>query len=575
MTFLLGLVVLVGLVWQPVRADELDDINQQIGELTKAREQSVSATKPLEAELGRLTDKLNSIETGIAKAKADLRGLEASISKREADFAIQYALLAERVASFYKASRAPSCFFVFCSSGSFANFIRDLFYQEAVTDKDKDVIAQISLDLIQLEKDKQRAEDDKVRLADLQVKLDKEAEFFRGEVAGAKSYQAKLSQQIASLTAKQQQIIAQKLGSLNLPQSLGAGAMVCTDDQKLDPGFGNAYAFYTYGIPHRVGMNQYGAYGRANAGQTYDQILRAYYNIDGYQDGVNATIKVNDSNGFNQGNIIWTGSLEDYVKRIYEIPERWPIASLKAQAIAARSYVLATTNNGNDSICANQNCQVFKTGPKGGAWDQAVSETSGKVMIQGGQVIKAWYSSTDGGYTHTSGEVWGGDKPWTKNLRDTTGDVGSFGDLNDRAYDKESKCFYAAQGWRNEYGKSAWLKGEEVADIANVILLAREVNDDPKKTEILEHLYQTDKPHPYGKEIWNEEKVKSELRSREVTPLNSVSGVSIGADFGSGKTTQVTVDGRPFSGSEFKDWFNLRAPANIQIVGPLYNVERR
>ncbi|KKU34644.1 MAG: hypothetical protein UX50_C0015G0016, partial [Candidatus Beckwithbacteria bacterium GW2011_GWA1_46_30] len=39
--------------------------------------------------------------------------------------------------------------------------------------------------------------------------------------------------------------------------------------------------------------------------------------------------------------------------------------------------------------------------------------------------------------------------------------------------------------------------------------------------------------------------------------------------------TQVTVDGVAFTGSEFKDWFNLRAPANIQIVGPLYNVERR
>ncbi len=28
-------------------------------------------------------------------------------------------------------------------------------------------------------------------------------------------------------------------------------------------------------------------------------------------------------------------------------------------------------------------------------------------------------------------------------------------------------------------------------------------------------------------------------------------------------------------GAEFKDFFNLRAPANIQIVGPLFNIERR
>ena len=30
-----------------------------------------------------------------------------------------------------------------------------------------------------------------------------------------------------------------------------------------------------------------------------------------------------------------------------------------------------------------------------------------------------------------------------------------------------------------------------------------------------------------------------------------------------------------FSGAEFKDFFNLRAPANIQIVGPLYKVEKK
>jgi hypothetical protein len=30
-----------------------------------------------------------------------------------------------------------------------------------------------------------------------------------------------------------------------------------------------------------------------------------------------------------------------------------------------------------------------------------------------------------------------------------------------------------------------------------------------------------------------------------------------------------------FDGKEFKDWFNLRAPANIQIIGPLYNIEKR
>ena len=46
-----------------------------------------------------------------------------------------------------------------------------------------------------------------------------------------------------------------------------------------------------------------------------------------------------------------------------------------------------------------------------------------------------------------------------------------------------------------------------------------------------EKLYQTDKPHPYGGEVWNEERVKSELRAKNITPYNNVSDVSVSVDF--------------------------------------------
>ena len=74
--------------------------------------------------------------------------------------------------------------------------------------------------------------------------------------------------------------------------------------------------------------------------------------------------------------------------------------------------------------------------------------------------------------------------------------------------------------------------------------------------------------------------MKVELKSRGGTPLTSVSSVSIsGVDWGLGRTTGVTISGDggsvTFDGVEFKDFFNLRAPANIQIVGPLFNVERK
>ena len=94
-----------------------------------------------------------------------------------------------------------------------------------------------------------------------------------------------------------------------------------------------------------------------------------------------------------------------------------------------------------------------------------------------------------------------------------------------------------------------------------------------------EHLYQTDKPNPAGTDTWDAGKVRQELSSRGGTPFNNISGISVGVDFGFGQTNSVNINGDAgsvsFGGSDFKTYFNLRAPANIQIVGPLYNVERK
>lgn len=562
--FLLLVVSCQLLVVSSAKADELEDLGRQIEELERARQQSIAATEPLEGELQRLEKKLIAVRDGLRQAKIRIKNLELGIKKREEDFTTQYEILAQRVEAYYKKLRGPSPFFFLVSTKSASQLTKEISYRQAVADEDRKIIVKISQDLLQLEEDKKRVEKDRVKLAVLQEKVDKQAEFFRGEIKGAKEYQTKLSQQIAVLSAKQQQLIAQKLASLNLPTSLGAGPLYCTDDRKLNPGFSPAFAFYTFGIPHRVGMNQYGAYGRAKAGQNYQQILQAYFNGISFEKKGNINIKVQGHGEM---------PLEQYLLGVYEIPGDWPMEALKAQVVAARSYALAYTHDGVNEICTTQSCQVYKGGNKGGAWEQAVGATAGEVMVNSGQVITAWYASTSGGYTFTSGDVGWNNKPWTKRLRDTTGDINNFSDLLSKAYDKDSPCFYAAQGWRSEYGKSAWLKSSELADIVNVLMLAK------RDSSVQKHLSQVDKPNPDGVETWDGEKVKSELRSRGGKPFNNVSNVSVGADFGLGRTNSVGVSGDggsvSFSGDEFKNFFNLRAPANIQIVGPLYKVEKR
>jgi len=548
----------------PVHADEIEDLQKQIDELNHARELSVNATKPLEGQFDSLKRQLTQIQANLDNLSLNIAKKQKDLEVREDKIALQQALLEKRVKAYYIRSYLTEPLLVILSSIHSGDLFRELVLRQSVAKEDKQIITSITSEVVDLLTQKTKLEKDKAKLAVLQAEVDKNAKFLGGEIKKAKDYQAQLNSQIAQLSARQQQIIAQRQASLNLPTSLGAGPLFCTDDRKLDPGFRPAFAFFTFGIPHRVGMNQYGAYGRAGAGQSAEQILQAYFANFSFEQRPNINISVSGYGGM---------PLETYLLGIFEMPDSWPLEALKAQAIAARSYALAYTNNGAGEICTSQQCQVYKGGNKGGNWEQAVKATEGKVMVSGGSAVKAWYSSTDGGYTFSSGDVWGSGTSFTKRMRDTNADVGSFGELFSKAYDKDSPCFYAAQGFRSEYAKSAWLKAEEVADIANVILLSK------KDSGVSSHIYQTDKPNPEGSETWDQNRVKQELSNRGGSPFNSVSSVSVSADFSSGQANSVTVSGdkgaENFNANEFKNFFNIRAPANIQIVGPLFNVEQK
>ncbi|MDQ7006953.1 MAG: SpoIID/LytB domain-containing protein [Acidobacteriota bacterium] len=100
-------------------------------------------------------------------------------------------------------------------------------------------------------------------------------------------------------------------------------------------------------------------------------------------------------------------NLELYLRGV--VPEElgpavWPEPeALKAQAVAARTYVLANLGQyaaeGYD-ICDTPRCQVY-----GGAasehpmTDRAVRETAGRILVYQGRPINAMYTSTCGGHT--------------------------------------------------------------------------------------------------------------------------------------------------------------------------------
>ncbi|MCY8402976.1 SpoIID/LytB domain-containing protein [Bacillus sonorensis] len=102
---------------------------------------------------------------------------------------------------------------------------------------------------------------------------------------------------------------------------------------------------------------------------------------------------------------------EDYLKGVVpnEMPARWPLEALKAQAVAARTYSVSKIGQ---TVADTTAFQVYG----GYSWSanssKAVDQTKGKVLKYNGSLITAVYSSSNGGYTEASNEVWSSKVPY-------------------------------------------------------------------------------------------------------------------------------------------------------------------
>lgn len=108
--------------------------------------------------------------------------------------------------------------------------------------------------------------------------------------------------------------------------------------------------------------------------------------------------------------------VEDYLRGVVpaEMPPEWPLEALKAQAVAARSYVLARLDQDEDyDVCAKEECQVYRgMAAEHPRSDQAISETRGVVLTHNGTLARAHYHADSGGKLASSAEVWGRSVPY-------------------------------------------------------------------------------------------------------------------------------------------------------------------
>ena len=146
-----------------------------------------------------------------------------------------------------------------------------------------------------------------------------------------------------------------------------------------------------------------------------------------------------------------------YLKEVVsaEMPASFEFEALKAQAVAARSYLVSRQNaykisgtpqehKGADICTDPTHCKAWiseaKRRESWGAdadknWDKisrAVDETAGEVITYNGEVISAVFHSTSSGKTESSKDVWGGDRPYLVSVE-------SYGDTLSPKYKSEKE----------------------------------------------------------------------------------------------------------------------------------------
>jgi peptidoglycan hydrolase-like amidase/subtilisin family serine protease len=249
------------------------------------------------------------------------------------------------------------------------------------------------------------------------------------------------------------------------------------------------FAITGHGYGHGVGMGQWGAYGMATSGSTYEKILAFYYPGTqlaqspvktvrvlladtagavtvsssapfGLRDGagmlhqvVSGQVTVDPSlsvqldpaaapetlpgpltlqpgtaplvyrrpyRGTMQLQVVGTHlqvvnvvGLDSYARGVVtgEMPKEWPVAALQAQAVAARSYAVATLGAG-EILYADQRSQVYRgIAGESAAGVQAVTQTKGQVLLYQGQPARTYFSSSSGGRTSAITDLVPGAKP--------------------------------------------------------------------------------------------------------------------------------------------------------------------
>ncbi|MFA6007270.1 MAG: SpoIID/LytB domain-containing protein [Candidatus Shapirobacteria bacterium] len=540
-----------------IYADEIEDLGKQIAAIE-------ASLTPLKTESSGLASKISTAKNQISSAEKQMTILSQKLVDKEADLEVQKILMFQRVRKYYINSKKFSTLTLFFSTQGTGNILQQYTWYQSIISQDKSAITNYSSEIATLNKNKSDLEAQKAKLAALKKTMEDRFGYLSTEIQKGETAKAELSK-------KQQALIAEKTAMFNT----SVGDVSSSDDPAsradYNPGFSPAFAAFSFGAPHRKGMSQYGAFGRAKAGQGYEQILKAYYG--------DIRIEKISTDGSIKTSI---GSLpfeSNYLVGIAEMPAKWGdeggYEALKAQAIAARTYALNSTNNLAGTICVTEACQVYSTTRLNspGRWKQAVEDTKGMVIKSNstGNIFSTMYASTSGGATlsyssngHNTPQIW-----------DTS--CGNQGCWPNDSFEKQAGSAWYYKGWyktraNNAYGRSSpWLNNEEFSDIVNAVLYYSKTND-------YSHLSQTQNCiGSCDSNAWSKDELKRQVGDKG-GPVNNVNSISVDySTAGYTKNVKISTDKGDFtfSGDMFKTIFNLRSPGAIVLKSALFNIEKK
>lgn len=559
-------------------AEELEDIiNQKEEELNKQKSYLSEIEKRIKEISGSnysLTEKVNLLNAEITKLQKEIDKRNTEIEEKLRIIAEKEALLQKKKESLdlvssqlYMKSRYNEGQ-LFFSFSNLEEMLQTIFVKKSAIDILKEDIEEITGEFVNLVELKESLEKEKQDLDTQKQDLDKSYQLVLAE---KKKVQAELNAQVATkgsvtrkingLTAElsdlQYQLIVTRQGGTYVnPDSVPSNA----DYNSSLAGFmanapsGSFGVFSIGAYTHRNGMSQWGARARANAGQNYEQILMAYYPGRAFRtntvviSGVSENIMTNISTT-TYGTLNFE---DDYLLRLNEVPESWPMEVLKAQAIAARTYAINYTQNGRKSICTTESCQVVGAGQKTGAWKTAVQATRGMILTDGaGSPFSTQYAAVHGGWSNTAG--------W-----DTTDKTGN-GDWMSRAWDRLSGVSWFYKMWyRTGYsessstcGRTSWLSQAEMSDIINAYQVWVAHNrSDSRILPIFDACHSSGNPYTH-----------IELRGLASRPVTSISSVIVSSSNGTTSSVSFYTNAGTFiiPANDFKTIYNLRAPGYLRI----------